>query len=144
VVESIIKPLRPKGEHWMRWPTPRAMQRSGYPCEVWFNGVRALQVLSAVEVAVDRDGSSNGPEYHISISRCALGLEGPQRCTSGEAKWVLREFELEGAEEDNHVPNGKVRNFWRPVAEGLVGKECECKAEEPVIREDKGDYVWRP
>lgn len=51
---------------------------------------------------------------------------------------------LEGAEEDNHVPHGKVRNFWRPVAELLVGKECECKAEEPVIREDKGDFIWRP
>jgi hypothetical protein len=144
MIESVIKPLRPKGEHWMRWPTPQNLRRAGYPCEVWFNGVRALQVFSAVEVAVDRDGSSNGPEYHLSMSRRALGLDGPQRCTSGEAKWVLREFGLEGAEEDNHVPNGKVRNFWRPVAEGLVGKECECKTEEPVIREDKGDFVWRP
>lgn len=146
MVESVIKPLRPPAhaEDWMRWPTPREVSRMGYPCEVWFNGIRAIQVMSAVEVAVDRDGTSNGPEYHISMSRRALGLDGPQRLSSADAKWVLEQFGLDGAEEDNHVARGKVRNFWRPVAEGLVGKECACKAEEPVIREDKGDYVWRP
>ncbi len=145
MIESIIKPLRPKNEDgWMRWPVPQVMYRSGYPCERWFHGLRALQVLSAVEVATDKDGSSNGPEYHISISRAALGLDGPQRCSSAEAKWVLRQFELDGAEEDNHVPGGKVRNFWRPVAESLVGKECACKADEPAIVEDKGDFVWCP
>lgn len=145
MIESIIKPLRPKDDgHWQRWPMPRSEWRMGYPCERWFHGIRALQVLSAVEVAVDKDGSSNGPEYHISVSRCALGLDGPQRCSSAEAKWVLLQFELDGAEEDNHVPGGKVRNFWRPVAEPLVGKECACKADEPAIVEDKGDFVWRP
>jgi hypothetical protein len=66
------------------------------------------------------------------------------RCDSNEAKWVLDQFGLEGAEEDNHVPFGIVRNFWRPVADKLVGIECQCKAEEPEIREDKGDFIWRP
>ena len=66
------------------------------------------------------------------------------RIDTNEAKWVLAEFGLDGAEEDNHVPHGIVRNFWRPVASGLVGKECRCKAEEVVIRENKGDFVWRP
>ncbi len=145
MIESIIKPLRPKNEDgWMRWPVPQVMYRSGYPCERWFHGGLALQVLSAVEVATDKDGSSNGPEYHISISRTALGLDGPQRCSFTDAKWVLREFGLEGAEEDNHVAHGKVRNFWRAIAEPLIGKECACKADEPAIVEDKGDFVWRP
>jgi hypothetical protein len=43
----------------------------------------------------------------------------------------------------NHVPSGRVRNFWRPVADHLSGYECPCVADEPAIREDKGDYVWR-
>ena len=42
-----------------------------------------------------------------------------------------------------HRRRGKVRNFWRSVATGLIGLECECKAEEPAIIEDKGDFVWR-
>ncbi len=103
-------------------------------------------VLSAVEVAVDKDGTSNGPEYHISVSRATWpeGRYTPVRADTNHCKWVLSEFGLDGAEEDNHVPHGIVRNFWRPVASGLIGKECRCKAEEVVIRENKGDYVWRP
>ena len=137
----IIKPLRP-GKHWRQWPTPKHLAAEGYPCERWYYAERMIQVISAVEVASDKDGSSNGPEYHISISR----LEGadPARVDSFTAQWVLKQFALEGAEEDNHVQGGVVRNFWRPVAENLVGKECECKADEPAIVEDKGDFVWRP
>jgi hypothetical protein len=92
---------------------------------------------------VASDGKvDKGPEYHVSISKQLFA--GPTRCTSDEARWVLEQFGLDGAEEDNHVPGGVVRNFWRPVATGLIGLECECKAEEPAIREDKGDFVWRP
>ena len=91
---------------------------------------------------MDGDRFDRGPEYHLSISRQTPA--GPRRCTSEMARIVLRQFGLEGAEEDNHVPNGVVRNFWRPVADPLVGLECECKDEEPAIVEDKGDFVWRP
>lgn len=127
----IIKPLVPQGNGWTEistsamntdWPT-RAFQ------------YKELCVISAVEVP-DRE---IGFEYHISISK-----NGMQRCDSNAAKWVLKQFSLDGWEEDNHVPYGIVRNFWRPVAENLVGMECKCKEEEPAIVEDKGDYVWRP
>jgi len=97
-----------------------------------------LCVISAVEVAKDEPGAEHiGPEYHVSISKRA------QRCSSQEAKWVLKQFNMEDAEEDNHVPNGKVRNFWRPVSDRLSGYQCPCKDSEPAITEDKGDYVWR-
>ena len=95
-------------------------------------------MFSAVEVAKDADNIDRGPEYHISISK-----DGRRRCTRSEAIQVLKQFNLDGAEEDNHVPYGIVRNFWRPVAENLVGLECACKKDEPAIVEDKGDYVWR-
>jgi len=57
---------------------------------------------------------------------------------------MIRQFDAEGAEEDNHVPYGFVRNFWLPVNQSLIGFECPCKATEPVMKENKGDYIWRP
>lgn len=137
---SITPVLRPKGEDWRE---VQANQRYslGYPLRAFFHDRFNLAVLSAVEVASDGK-VDKGPEYHVSISKQLFA--GPTRCTSDEARWVLDQFGLDGAEEDNHVPGGVVRNFWRPVATGLIGLECECKAEEPAIREDKGDFVWRP
>jgi hypothetical protein len=97
-------------------------------------------VIAAVEYI--NDGKADGPEYHLSISRQHRTL-GTQRCSSTEARWVMVQFALDGAKEDNHVPGGKVRNFWRPVADPLVGRECSCVETENAIAEDKGDYVWR-
>ncbi|AHC47973.1 hypothetical protein AX27061_3513 [Achromobacter xylosoxidans NBRC 15126 = ATCC 27061] len=56
---------------------------------------------------------------------------------------MLDEFDLIDANEDNHVPSGRVRNFWRPVADRWAGYECPCQENEPAMREDKGDFVWR-
>jgi hypothetical protein len=137
MIGSIIKPKRPKGEGWRQLPKLEAWVTYGYEGEAWQHK-SGLSVISAVEVAADEGGISKGPEYHISVS-----VMGQRRATSAEAAWVLHQFDAEGAEEDNHVPNGIVRNFWRPVAEGLIGIECACKADEPAIKEDKGDYIWR-
>lgn len=135
--ESIIKPLRPSGTGW---EGPVSVPISAYPAEAWFFRPRNLSVISAVEVAVDKDKIDRGPEYHISV--CHVLPHGTERCGADEAQWALAQFGLAGSEEDNHVPNGKVRNFWRTVAEPMIGLECECKETETVIRE--GDYEWRP
>lgn len=137
-MHSIIKPKRPIIEGWRQGPTPPPEVSLGYESEWWFHPVYKLSVISAVEVAKDGDGIERGPEYHISVSK-----KGCRRCSSQEARLVLKQFDLEGAEEDNHVPYGIVRNFWRPVAESLIGLECACKESEPAMVEDKGDYVWR-
>lgn len=137
MIGSVIRPKRPHGTGWLREQNPNELVSMGFPAEAWQHLNSGIFVISAVEVASD-DDIDKGPEYHISISK-----PGRRRCTSQEAKWVLRQFGLEEAEEDNHVPNGFVRNFWRPVADRLVGLECKCKADEPAIREDKGDFVWR-
>lgn len=149
VVPAVIQPLRPLNQRRTEWFQDDAIHNdllsAGYPIERWLHYGTDIQVLSAVEVAVDKDGSSNGPEYHISVSRAVYTPKfHAARIDTNAAKWVLAEFGLDGAEEDNHVPNGVVRNFWRPVASGLVGKECRCKAEEVVVKENKGDFVWRP
>lgn len=138
-VQCIVEVLRPKGKGWVEIPLNKRYSL-GYPSRAFrFAGIC---VISAVEVATE-PGMDKGFEYHISISKQFLdGRKG--RCDSTEAKWVLDQFGLDGAEEDNHVPHGFVRNFWRPVANSLVGIECPCKESEPEIREDKGDFVWRP
>jgi hypothetical protein len=138
----IIQPLTPAGSGWRRLPPVAKWITFGYPAIAFFHE-SGLCVISAVEVAEDKDQIKRGAEYHISISK-----ETPNgqklRCDSNEANLVLSQFKLAGAIEDNHVPGGFVRNFWRPVAEPLVGMECVCKEDEPAIREDKGDFVWRP
>jgi hypothetical protein len=141
-IQSVIQPLRPIGEGWQSLGP--VVIRTGYPCDRWHHAKTKLNVMSAVEVASDKDGIDRGPEYHISVSRWDWERGKAVRCSSHDAKWVLQQFQLEGAEEDNHVPGGVVRNFWRTVAEPMIGLQCECKADEPAIREDKGDFVWRP
>lgn len=138
---SIISALRPRFAGWVEVPVDTKLLEMGGVARMFFHAERHLSVISAVEVA-DDGKIDKGPEYHLSVARQTPN--GPRRCTSDTARWVRRQFGLEGAEEDNHVPGGVARNFWRPVADPLVGLECECKDEEPAIVEDKGDFVWRP
>lgn len=140
MIESVIKPKRPHGIGWSRyreWKMPPELAALGFPTEAWTHTATGMFVLSAVEVTSEPGKPSLGPEYHLSIS--ANG----QRCSSADAVWVLGQFDLVDALEDNHVPSGRVRNFWRPVADNLSGYECPCVDQEPAIREDKGDFVWR-
>lgn len=136
---AVIKPKRPIGPGWRRIvgvQLPAAMLDPHH--EVWAHDANGLGVISAVEVASEAPGLPPlGPAYHLSVS--AFG----KRCSSADAVWVLAQFDLIDAKEDNHVPSGKVRNFWRYVADHLSGHECACVGAEPEIREDKGDYVWR-
>ncbi len=142
---TIIHPRRPSGSGWRKGPPVPARYTLGYDAEAWIHPLHNLRVISAVEVVTpEPGGEALGPEYHVSVSKGGNPDGSPARCSSEEARWVLSEFALEDAEEDNHVPNGRVRNFWRAVADKFSGYECLCKDAEPAIREDKGDFVWRP
>lgn len=143
-VMSVVQSLRPAGEGWMQVQDPRTPQflAESITATAWLNTEYGFFVISAVEKVHEPDGIDRGPEYHLSFSR-QTGA-GPARVTSNEANWLLKAFGLEGAFEDNHVPHGKVHNFWRTVREDLIGMECICNETEPEIREDKGDYIWRP
>lgn len=139
--QSIISVKRPRLPGWREVSTEGApIANSGWPYRAFFHEQSALAVISAVEF-ID-DGKVDGPEYHLSISKQHRTL-GIRRCSSVEARWVLVQFGLEEAVEDNHVPGGMARNFWRAVADPMVGRECRCVEGENAIREDKGDYVWR-
>jgi hypothetical protein len=140
MIGSIIKPKRPAWPAWRPaawWTCPPELAALGYPVEAWEHPETGMFALSAVEVAREPGEPDLGPEYHLSVSR------GGERCSAADARWVLGQFGLVDAKEDNHVPGGRVRNFWRPVADGLSGYECPCIDDEPAMREDKGDFVWR-
>lgn len=138
--DIIIKPLSPLNpREWFCHGDVRAMLRSPFAVFCWDHHVHRLRVLSSVEPILE--GGITNPQYHLSIS--AEGTPGrPAPASAAQALWVVGQFGMEGGEEDNHVPDGVVRNWWRPVADRLVGKECECFELENV--QVVGDFVRRP
>jgi len=138
VAPSIITPLQPSGDGWVMTPPPKMLVAPN-AVEIWKYRER-FAVISSVEMA-EAEGPDSPLELHYHVS-----MSGPNRTRidSNDARWVLSQFGMDGAEEDNHVPHGFVRNFWRPVNENRVGIECACKEDKPALRENKGDFVWRP
>lgn len=69
--------------------------------------------------------------------------EGGGRCLDADVlARVLRDFDMVGAEEDNHQP-GIARNFWRICdADPTKPSECECKSDETTIIETDG-FTWQ-
>lgn len=142
--QRILEPLRPKSSSWKRYPLPIAPGHPllrAYAVEYWYNRAHEVQVISSIE-SVSGEGPESRHEYHVSISRLPW-MGKPSRCPNHLARWVLKEFDFVDCSEDNHVPHGIARNYWRPVAENQ-SPVCHCVETEPKIVEDKGDYVWRP
>lgn len=135
MVESVIAPKTPRGKDWIDGGPIPPQFTLGYPGRYWLYPEPRLTVMSSVEVANDENDIDKGPEYHVSVSKNG------GRCSKNEAQFVLRAFGMEDADEDNHVPNGVVRNFWKPVAEKFIGHVCPCKDTETPVVED--DYEWR-
>lgn len=131
--ESAVKPKLPNNPAWQYCEVEVA---TDYPAFGFYHHRLKLFVISAVEVAE----TEIGPEYHLSVSRYGGPYSQPRRCSMAEAQMVLKQFDAEGAKEDNH--SSIIRSFWMPVNQSLVGIECDCKDQESVIRE--GDFEWRP
>lgn len=142
-VPSIIQSLKPvqNQSDWVQIDLPMSNFRESITATAWLHKA-GFFCISAVEHASEGEPIDKGAEYHLSFSKRAV--QGIFRCDTNEVNQCLRDFAMGGAEEDNHAPYGKVRNFWRPVNENLIGLVCPCKDDEPAIRENKGDYVWRP
>jgi hypothetical protein len=143
-IPNVVASLRPLNlAGWVRWPIPLGSDLERIAgAELWFNESHMVLVCSAVESIAGEDDKARA-EYHLSVSRRVRDRSEVYRCDMDTARWAIRQFGFDGAEEDNHVPHGKVRNFFRPFAWNAVGQACICKASEPKIIEDKGDYVWR-
>lgn len=143
-MRSVVSPLVPCGAS-QEVDAPAPLKRLGFPCRVFLlplTDTHYAQVISTVEVAHEPGQPDLGPEYHISVSLPTVD-RGPERIDSVGARDVLQRFGLDGWTEDNHVARGNVRNFWRPVAEPMVGWICRCVDDDPAMREDKGDFIWR-
>jgi hypothetical protein len=98
-----------------------------------------LKAISAIEMAEAPDGSGETiPQWHLSVSV----LSRTRRARGHEVRQALRDFGLEGAEEDNHEP-GAARHFWMPVDPGRR-VDCECKTTEEVVVEPDGHRWSRP
>lgn len=147
MIGSVVRPLKPRNlSSWYRGEVSGRVRGEAAAVERWIHKQELFSVLSAVEVVAEGPGKEPRPEYHVSIARLRLhhlGKPEVLRVDSATALEVLRMFECEGFLEDNHVPGGLVRNFWRPVAGNYVGQVCQCQETEPTMREDKGDYIWR-
>lgn len=119
---SMTSPLRPKDGSWVE---EGKCQHTG---AIMWKNVFNIVALSAVEVVQGKE------QYHLSFS------ESGRRISNGLMEAILRQWGAEKFEEDNHVPNGKVRNYWWIIGETL--QICPCVAvEEPHVEE--GGYVWR-
>jgi len=105
----------------------------------WYVHPEGFIACSAMEVTNGIIRNDYIPQFHLSISKA-----GGRRCSSQDAAFICKQFGLGDALEDNHVQSGFVRNFWLPVDENKQGRECECVNDEIAIKEDKGDFIWRP
>lgn len=130
--EVIIQPKRPTSLDWRF--LDRIRVHLGFPAERWVSRFGHVGV-TAVETPDDPGGVNLGPEYHVSISYRG------GRVPADEVPELLRVWDMEGADEDNHV-GGIARHFWKVVAAQYAGYVCPCKEDEHAITE--GDYVWRP
>jgi hypothetical protein len=135
--KSIIPPKAPKDKTgWRRF----AVQLPGCPdAQGWEHFKNGLRVISDINVAEGILTNDVLPQYHLSISKVGRGGM-VERCLLAEAMWVLHQFGLDDALEDNHT--SIARSFWRPLADNLAGIECQCKGTEAAITE--GDFTWRP
>lgn len=144
-VISAVQPKAPIGHQWRRdLRREELIRRTGdpllamQPFTAWEH-LQGFVVISSVEHPTPGQGEMDlGPEYHLSMTK-----EG-RRVSSSDARAIRGMFGLLDATEDNHVPFGLARHFWRPVADRFSGHVCPCQDSEPAIREDKGDFIWRP
>jgi len=132
-----IHPKEPKNKkHWIyrgKAPGPASQGAEAY---LWQHP-QGFSVISSLDVVESVEETDAGPQWHVSVSKNG------GRCTSNEAQWVCKQFDISDGLEDNHVPGGFVRNFWLPVGEKYIGEECPCVDSEPAFKENNGDFIWR-
>lgn len=134
-----VRERRPTSREWREIPVPREFYRGRHAvmlpiaASAWRRG--SVSVMSELVIAELPGGTGeNGPQWCASVSR-----SGGKRPRPRDVEHFLRDFGLDGAEEDNHMPGG-ARHFWLPVDPARRGV-CECKTTEDVIT-DRDGYQW--
>lgn len=119
-----VENIKPKSGSW------KILGWEPYGQGFKYQNVMGVIAISSIHLI---DGK---PQWHVSFSHQG------QRIPQGWMESLLSQWGLQGWDEDNHVPNGKVRNYWKPVQK-TDPQVCPCKAnEEPHLEE--GGYIWRP
>lgn len=109
--------------------------------ELYDHALIPLRVLSSVDWVGETEGG-NGWEYHVSVSRRTKTFR--QRVASDDVvKMALEAFGMTEAREDNHVPNGVVRNFWLPVDGRPPHCDCETTEAPHPMGDGTTSAVWR-
>ena len=121
---------QPKGDTWR---LELCFSIDGDVIHRWRNG--GVIVCASRHAGVESKKSKLVvPSFHLSIS------DNGARASDDVIRSVLADFNLEGAEEDNHS-SGRARHFW--LDEGRTAQpECECKRIEETIIEPDG-YRWQ-
>lgn len=117
----------------MEVPVPRVARLANtIAVSMWSR--RAVRVISEL-CTVELPGGAGdvGPTWHVSVTRLA------RRPMPRDVARALWDFDMAGAEEDNHHP-GNARHFFLPVDPAFRGL-CECKSTEDVIVDADG-YAW--
>jgi len=142
-VPLVVSIFRPPSEQWEQWPVSVAgFEVKPIVAERYYCESHRVQVITSLECVQPEDGTPARVEYHLSVS--AIDVDGSvMRADEQLAQWALRQFGFAGGLQDNHVPSGRVRNYWRPIADPLQGQECPCVDDEPAMIEMQGDYTWR-
>lgn len=132
-----MKAKRPSGAGWRELPVPPAIAAQAIAALRYVHDGWRVSVLSCVEMVHDE------PQFHVSL----VMLDGSP-APRFAVKAVRKAFGMEAAEEDNHVPGGKVRNLW--LLAGDRAGVCECKDEPETVTQigasvgDEGDaYIVR-
>lgn len=135
----MLLPKSPHGHGWyggVPWSHPSIPESK---CFIWYHR-DGLKVLTAVE-SVEKNPPGSGlviPHFHVSATRHTTP-RAYRTCTDQEIEMVRRDFDMGGAEEDNHGA-GKARHLWLACdREGDREPECPCKQDEDVLVE--GDRV---
>lgn len=101
----------------------------------WQSGV--VCVISTLDHAELPDGSGDGPQWHVSISR--VTPSGNRRPKPAQVRHALRAFGMTSSELDNHEP-GNAEHYWLPV-DPAHRVDCECKSAETLVVEPDG-HRW--
>lgn len=130
---------QPPKWRWNKEPIGLPNHRGLISASRWTRG--RCRVITALEMAESPNGSGQViPQWHVSVSIApANGVGHGHRATDEDVGRVLQDFDMVGAEEDNHHP-GVARHFWLPV-DSAHRVDCECKAGEAVVTETDG-YQW--
>jgi hypothetical protein len=129
---------------WRKYDRQPDLIDGGVHKTAWRRG--RLLILSSVEM-MDFRGALR-PQWLVSVSARGRGPASevqrhPERFRASDADVVavLRDFDMERAEEDNHQPGCARMFFLLCDARPDDPQQCECKETEEVVVESDG-FTW--